>query len=99
MALYDVPPWLHEEHVDAILNNAGISYRALSSLTFNLGQPSTAAWKITGVDALLSNKILHDTVNNVSMVIVSMTEFLSMKQAAYAVRQLNQGQGQGTQSQ
>lgn len=30
MVLYDAPLWLYEEHVDAILSNAGISYRALT---------------------------------------------------------------------
>jgi len=79
MVLYDVPAWVtREDEVITLAQSAGILPTAAAYLSFNPGLRDSKAWRLTGVAGNPQSKILHDTTNNISMVLITMGEYIKL---------------------
>ena len=87
MVLYDVPIWItREEQVVALAQSVGVLATSASYLSFNPGLRDPSAWRLTGFAGSPQSKILHDAANNVSMFLITMSEYSKLRTAIRETR-------------
>ena len=80
MVVYNVPIRFNDAELLKLLNDAGVPAQAVAPSIWNPGKFNCTAWRIQGAfPDDLSNKLLCDASKNITMTIVSMSEYQRMR--------------------
>ena len=87
----------NQEAVGASLQSAGFSISNLSRMGWNPGTPHGAAWRLTGTGLLgRSGCILHDADQDITMALISLSEYQDIKSSLDKPSTLGKGRRKAT---
>ena len=85
--MYNVPIRFNNAELLILLNDAGINAQSVAPSICNRGKFNCTAWCIQGdFPIAASNKPLSDPSKNITMTIVSMSEYQHMRKDAQTLR-------------
>ena len=97
MVLYDARGEMDQDAVSASLQSAGFSVSTLSRMGWNQGIPHGAAWRLTDNGLLgRSGCILHDADQDITMTLISLSEYQDIKSSFDKPLAAGNGKGKGT---